>query len=293
MNEDSPNHERIRPADVVTDIIHEVGDEIAAVVAVPGEITYRTLSRFFEFIGNSGILLTQALGYVLRGSLSARATVAQIAAIGVDSLPLVLITVAFSGMVLSLYSAQTLVKWGVGSFVGGGVSLSIVREIGPVLTAVVVAARSGSAMAAEIGTMKVTEQVDALRALAISPVEYLVSPRLVAAIVALPILTIFADVIGVVAAYYVAVINGVAGGGFISSARLFVVSHDVNMGLIKTAVFGAVMAIVGCQQGLQTSGGASGVGRSTTNAVVISVVLIYILNFFMAYVMFGGRTGSY
>ncbi|MDO8587033.1 MAG: ABC transporter permease [Armatimonadota bacterium] len=293
MNQDSPNHERTRPADVVTDIIHEVGDEIAAVVAVPGEITYRTLNRFFEFIGNSGILFTQALGYVLRGSLSMRGTVAQIATIGVDSLPLVLVTVAFSGMVLALYSAQTLVDWGFGSLVGRGVALSVVREIGPVLTAVVVAARSGSGMAAEIGTMKVTEQIDALRALAISPVEYLVSPRLVAAIIALPILTIFADVIGVVAGYYVAVINGVAGGSFISDARSYVVPHDINMGLIKTVVFGAVIAIVGCQEGLQTTGGASGVGRSTTNAVVISVVLIYILNFFMAYVMFGGRTGAY
>lgn len=293
MNQDSPNHERIRPADVVSDIIHEVGDEIAAVVAVPGELTYRTLNRFFEFIGNSGILFLQAVGYVLRGSLSVRATIQQIAVIGVDSLPLALITVAFSGMVLALYSAQTLVPWGFGSFVGGGVTLSVLREIGPVLTAVVIAARSGSGIAAELGSMKVTEQIDALRALAISPVEYLVSPRLVAAVIALPLVTIFTDLIGVIAAYYVAVINGVAGGAFISSAKVMVLARDVNMGLIKTIVFGAVLAIVGCQQGLQTTGGATGVGRSTTNAVVISIVLIYILNFFMAYVMFGGRMGSF
>lgn len=291
--EERPPNERTRPADVMSDIFHEVGDEIAAVVAVPGELTYRALNRFFEFIGNSGTLFIQAMGYIIRASLSVRSTMMQMAVMGVDSLPLVLITVSFSGMVLALYSAQTLVRFGVGSFVGGGVSLSVVREISPVLTAVVVAARSGSGIAAELGSMKVTEQVDALRALAISPVEYLVSPRLVALVVSLPLLTILADIVGIIAAYWVATVNGVAGGAFISSAKLFVEPHDVHMGLVKTIVFGAVIAIVGCQQGLQTTGGANGVGRSTTNAVVISVVLIYILNFFMAYVMFGGRTASY
>jgi phospholipid/cholesterol/gamma-HCH transport system permease protein len=290
MSQNSPNHERIRPVDVVSDIIHEVGDEIAAVVAVPGEFTYRTLNRFFEFIGNCGILFVQAFGYILRGSFSGRQLVNQMASIGVDSVPVTLVTVAFSGMVLALYTSQTMVRWGVGSAVGGGVALAVAREIGPVLTAIVVASRSGSAMAAELGSMKVTEQIEALRALAISPVEYLVSPRLLAAIITLPVLTILGDVIGVVAGYFVAVVNGVAGGGFIQSAKKFVVPFDVNMGLVKALVFGAVIVIVACQQGLQTSGGATGVGKSTTNAVVISIVLIYILNFFMAYIMFGGRT---
>ena len=292
MNEDSPNHEKTRPVDVVSDIIHEVGDEIAAVVAVPGELTYHSLNRFFGFIGSSGVLFMQAVGYLLRGSVSRRGLIAQMAAIGVDSLPVVLVTVAFSGMVLALYTAKTLVPWGVGNVVGGGVTLSVVRELGPVLTAVVVAARSGSAIAAELGSMKVTEQIDALRALAISPVEHLVSPRLLAAVVTLPVLTVFADVVGVAAGYAVAVVNGVAGGGFINSAKLFAVPYDVNMGLVKTIVFGAVIAIVGCQQGLQTTGGATGVGRSTTNAVVISVVSIYVINFLLTYVMFGGRTAG-
>jgi phospholipid/cholesterol/gamma-HCH transport system permease protein len=292
MDERSPD-ERTKPADVMSDIFHEVGDEIAAVVAVPGELTYRTLNRFFEFIGNSGMLFMQAMGFIVRASLSVRSIMTQMAVIGVDSLPLVLITVSFSGMVLALYSAQTLVRFGIGSLVGGGVSLSVVREISPVLTAVVLAARSGSGIAAELGSMKVTEQIDALRALAISPVEYLVSPRLVAAVVSLPLLTILGDIVGIAASYWVAVVNGVAAGSFITSAKLMVEPYDVHMGLVKTIVFGAVIAIVGCQQGLQTTGGASGVGRSTTNAVVISVVLIYMLNFFMAYVMFGGRTATY
>jgi phospholipid/cholesterol/gamma-HCH transport system permease protein len=164
--------------------------------------------------------------------------------------------------------------------------------MGPVLTAVVVAARAGSAMAAEIGSMKVTEQVDALRALAVDPVQYLVVPRLVAAVVMLPAITILADVVGTAGGYIVAVINGVPGGSFMSSLQSFVDPGDVTKGLLKTVFFGATIAIVGCYEGLQTTGGATGVGRSTTRAVVLSIVLIYISNFFLAYVLFGGRTAG-
>ena len=291
MNQNSPNHERIRPVDVVSDIIHEVGDEIAAVVAVPGEFTYRALNRFFEFVGSSSLLFMQAIGHIARGALGGRLTLNQMAAIGVDSLPIVVITVASSGMVLALYGAQTIVKWGMGSYlVGGGVALSIAREIGPVLTAVVVAARSGSAIAAELGSMKISEQIDALRALAISPVERLVVPRLLAIVITLPALVVLADIVGVAGGYMVAVVNGVPGGGYLTSIKSFVVMRDVTMGLLKALVFGVVIVIVGCQEGLQTTGGASGVGRSTTNAVVISIVLIYILDFLLTYVMFEGRT---
>jgi len=202
----------------------------------------------------------------------------------------VLITVAFSGAVLSLYMSQLVVKWGLGGYTGAVVGISLAREIGPVLTSVVVAARAGSAIAAELGSMKVTEQIDALRALAVSPVQYLVVPRLLAGIVMLPVLAVFADIIGTVAGYLVAVVNGVAGGGYISSLKAQVVPYDVVMGLVKTVFFAVVIVIVGAQQGLRTTGGATGVGKSTTNAVVISIVIIYILNFFLAYVMFGGKT---
>ena len=210
--------------------------------------------------------------------------------IGVASLPIVLITVAFSGAVLALYMAKLVVGWGIGSYTGAVVGLSIVREIAPVLTSVVVAARSGSAIGAEIGSMKVTEQIDALRSLAVSPVQYLVAPRLIAGVVMLPVLTVFADLVGTAAGYSVAVVNGVAGGGYMSSLKTQVLPYDVVMGLIKTIFFGVVIVIVGSQQGLQTTGGATGVGRSTTNSVVISIVIIYILNFFLAYIMFGGKT---
>ena len=285
-----PNRHSEKPGDVVSEILHDVGDELAAVVSVPGELTYQTFTRFFGFIGEFSALLGRTLQFVFRGAIDLKDTLNQMAYIGVSSLPIVLITVAFSGAVLSLYMSQLVVKWGIGSYTGGVVGVSIVREIAPVLTAVVVAARSGSAIAAELGSMKVTEQIDALRALAVSPVRYLVVPRLLAAIVVLPALTAIADLVGTSGGYIVAIVNGVASGGFVSTLKAQVMPYDVTMGMLKTVFFAVVIVIVGAQQGLQTKGGATGVGRSTTNAVVISIVIIYILNFLLAYVMFGGRT---
>ncbi|MCE5315288.1 MAG: ABC transporter permease [Armatimonadota bacterium] len=289
MNEENHRH-RSRPSDVAGDILHDVGDEFAAVVAMPGELTYVTLTKFFEFIGEFSILLARTLKFIFRAKINVRDAFSQMAFIGVASLPIVLITVAFSGAVLALYMSQIVVKWGLGSYTGAVVGLSIAREIGPVLTSVVVAARAGSAIGAELGSMKVTEQIDALRSLAVSPIQYLVVPRLLAAIIMLPVLTIFGDVVGTLGGYWVSTVNGVAGGGFVSSLKAQVLPYDVMMGLLKTVFFGIVIVIVGAQQGLQTTGGATGVGKSTTNSVVISIVIIYILNFFLAYVMFGGKT---
>lgn len=289
MSEENPRHKG-RPVDVAGEILHDMGDEFVAVVSMPGEITYATFTKFFEFLGDISILLARAFKFIFKGKIDIREAFNQMATIGVASLPIVLITVAFSGAVLALYMSQIVVRWGLGSVTGAVVGISIAREIGPVLTSVVVAARAGSAIGAELGSMKVTEQIDALRSLAVSPVQYLVVPRLLAGILMLPVLTIFGDVIGIVGAYWVAVVNGVAGGGFISSLKAQVVPYDVMMGLLKTVFFGIVIVVVGSQQGLQTSGGATGVGKSTTNSVVISIVIIYILNFFLAYVMFGGKT---
>jgi len=196
MTDDQSNRQREKPGDVVSDILHDVGDELAAVVSVPGELTYRTLNKFFEFIGESFLLIGRTAQFVFRGAIDVRDTLNQMALIGVASLPIVLITVAFSGAVLALYMSQVLAGRGLGSYAGAIVGVSIAREIAPVLTAVVVAARTGSAIAAEIGSMKVTEQIDALRALAVSPVQYLVVPRLLAGILMLPVLTILANVVG-------------------------------------------------------------------------------------------------
>lgn len=293
MRRNEPEGERTPRGEAVSDIIHEVGDELTAAVSVPGEITYRTLDKFFTFVGGVSILLSRALVYIFRGAVDARDTLNQMSVIGVASLPIVLITVTFSGMVLALYSAQTLVSYGFGGqFVGGGLGLSIAREIGPVLTAVVVAARAGSAMAAEIGSMKVTEQVDALRALAVDPVQYLVVPRFLAALVMLPVITVIANIVGITGGYFVAIVNGVPTESFMSSLRVLAETSDFMLGLVKTFFFAAIISIVGCYEGLETRGGATGVGRSTTRSVVLSIVLIYISNFFLAYILFQGRTSG-
>ncbi|MBI3945729.1 MAG: ABC transporter permease [Armatimonadetes bacterium] len=238
----------------------------------------------FEFIGENGVLLGQAARFLAAGAMGGLETVRQMSLIGVNSLPIALVTTAASAAVLSLQSAAQAVPYGLGSLVGGLVSASVAREVAPVLTGVVVAARVGSAIAAELGTMKVTEQVDALRSLAVDPVEYLVVPRFLACVIMLPVLTMYADAIGVVAGYMVAVASGVSPGGYIASATnpTFISMYDVLMGMAKTVVFGAIIALVGCQQGLRTRGGAAGVGQATTNSVVLSIMLIYISNYFLS-----------
>ncbi len=286
MTDDKPNQNGLAAPETLL----ELGEDILIVASKPGEAAITALGQFFEFAGDCSVLCARAFVFILKGAVGVRDTVNQMAIVGVNSLPIVLITVAFSGAVLSLYLAQLIVNWGLGSYTGAVVGISVTREIGPVLAAVVVAARCGSAMAAELGSMVVTEQIDAMRALAVSPIQYLVVPRLIACIVMMPVLCVFADVIGVLAGYLVASVNGVAGGGFLSNVKAQVVPYDVMMGLVKTMFFGLVIAIVGTQQGLRTTGGATGVGRATTNSVVISIVIIYILNFLLAYVMFGGKT---
>lgn len=253
----------------------------------------RRINSFFGFIGEATLVAGGALKRIVQGEISARDTIAQMASIGVNSIPIVIVTTAFSGAVLALYTTQLLVQYGAGNLVGGGVALSVSRELAPVLTGIVVAARAGSAIAAEIGTMKVTEQIDALRSLGTSPISYLAVPRFLALVVMLPVLTMMGMIIGSYGGYIVATINGVSGGSFLNSTRVWLTVYDVLMGLLKTVFFGAFIATIGVQQGLAASGGAAGVGRRTMNAVVISMILIYISNFFLAYIMFGGRTPGF
>lgn len=288
--ENKDNKDVAISAEVVKEVLAEVGENVVTVAAMPGALVYEEFVKFLQFLGEFSIILYKACSFILRGAINIRDTFFQMSVIGVNSLPIVLITVAFSSAVLSLYMSQIVVKWGLGSYTGAVIGLSVSREIAPVLTAVVVAARSGSAMAAELGSMKVTEQIDALKALAVSPIQYLVVPRLIASVTMLPVICMIGMVVGIYGGYLVAITNGVPSGGFINNFRAQVEMHDILMGLLKTVFFGFVIAGVGSQQGLHTTGGATGVGRSTTGAVVISIVIIYILNFLLAYVMFGGRT---
>jgi phospholipid/cholesterol/gamma-HCH transport system permease protein len=161
------------------------------------------------------------------------------------------------------------------------------REVAPTLTGIVVAARIGSAFAAELGAMRITNQIDALRALAANPVRYLVTPRLVAAAIMLPILTTFGNVMGIIGGLVVSLSAGISYQIFIHSAITFLKVYDITGGLIKTMVFGIIIAITSCTIGLKTEGGAAGVGRSTTSAVVWSIVLLYASNYLMSWILYG------
>lgn len=246
--------------------------------------------RFFVYLGEISILVGRTCGFLAKGAIDLRDFLTQAAVIGYNSVPIAVLTTFTSGAVISLYFSQFSERYGVGQLTGGLVALALSRELAPVLVGVVVAARAGSAIAAEIGTMRVTEQIDALRALAVSPIQYLVVPRLLASLVMLPVLCVIADISGIFGGYVVAVWQGIPAASFPVSIREEVLFSDFYLGIIKTIVFGLIIAVVSCHQGLQTRGGATGVGRATTNAVVLSIVLIYVADFFLAYFMFGGQT---
>jgi phospholipid/cholesterol/gamma-HCH transport system permease protein len=236
--------------------------------------------------GRSAIMLSGAVKWVVRGRLEFGQMIVQLNRIGVESVPIVLVIGGFSGMVFAYQTARQLAEFGGQGFAGGLVGLTLAREVGPVFTAIAMTGRVGAGIAAEIGTMAVTEQIDALRVLATDPVRYLVVPRLLATALALPILTMFANFIGAIGGYIVATANHIPGGIFWSSMKRFLWPYDVIIGLIKTFVFGLVIAAVGCQRGLETTGGADGVGRATTGAVVSAIILIIICNYFLDIIFF-------
>jgi phospholipid/cholesterol/gamma-HCH transport system permease protein len=238
----------------------------------------RTVIAFLAFIGDEIVLLAGALSFLLRGRIGARRTLLQMSIAGADSLPIAAITLLLVGMAWSWHTAAITTQFGVTGYFGGGTAVAITRELGPALCGVVVAARIGSAYAAELGTMAVTEQVDALRALAINPTYYLVVPRLVACVFMLPALTLASDASGILGAYLLSSHFGIARGEYLASIRQWLEWEDVYGGIVKAVVFGAIIALVGCRQGLRTTGGAAGVGVATTTSVVISIVLIYLAN---------------
>ncbi|MEA3369497.1 MAG: ABC transporter permease [Candidatus Ratteibacteria bacterium] len=210
----------------------------------------------------------------------------QMVKIGIKSLPVVLITGAFTGMVLVVQTYYQFRRLSVESGIGAVVGFSMTRELGPVLTALILAGRVGAAITAELGTMKVTEQIDALESLAVSPIKYLVVPRFIACMTLLPILTVFSDFMGIIGGYFVGVkMMGVHGAFFLNNLK-FVNPSDIINGLIKASVFGMIIAIVSCYRGFITTGGAEGVGRSTTISVVASCMLILVSDFFLSVALF-------
>ncbi len=250
------------------------------------------LEALLVFVGRTVVLLLQALAYAARGRVGLGLTVNQMSLAGVNSLPVAIVTIFFSGLVFAYYVAQQAVRYGGQQYVGWVVAEAIFRELGPALTAVVVAARAGSAMTAELGSMVVTEQVDALRALAVDPVRYLVVPRLVATALMLPVVTLFADVSGLAGGYLQAwytqlqPIQGVDPGTYIASIGQNIEVWLLAAGLIKTFFFGIIIAIVACHYGLTCRQGAAGVGEATMQCVVVSILLVYISNYFLTLLLY-------
>ena len=210
--------------------------------------------------------------------------------IGYYSLPVVGLTAVFSGMVLALQSYTGFARFAAGSenAVANVVVVSITRELGPVLAGLMVAGRIGGSMAAEIGTMRVTEQIDALTTLSTNPYKYLVVPRLLAGLLMLPILVLVADIIGVFGGYMVSVFKlGFNPTSYINNTYDFVTTTDIVSGLVKAAVFGFIIALMGCYSGYHSKGGAQGVGAATTNAVVSASILILTFNYVITELFFG------
>lgn len=235
-----------------------------------------------EFVGECVLLTGDAIRRVAQRPFEFAEWAQQISFIGFGSIPIVALTTFFSGSVLALYSTEILVRYGATSLAGAAVGLAVTREIAPVLAGLMVAARSGSAIAAQIGTMAVTEQIDALRMLAVNPVRYLVVPRLLATLMVLPVLTLIGCYAGIGGGLLVSQLGGVPQASFTRSLQQFVQPWDLVGGLIKAVVFALIISIVACRQGMRTEGGAVGVGRATTSTVVISMVLIYAANFILA-----------
>ncbi len=247
----------------------------------------RQVLAFFQYFGELTLLHWDTWRGLLRGRLNVHETIKQMASIGIGSLPIAALTLAFAGMTLAYHIAHTAQRYGVSNLVGYGVAESIVRELGPVLVAVVVAARSGSAMAAELGTMKVTEQIDALRSMAVSPVNYLVLPRYVAAVILVPALAFIGDVVGVVGGYIMAVMSPyINETQYFSSIPGNTEPWTVTAGLLKAVAFGVVIAIVGCHQGLSCRMASEEVGRATTRSVVYAIMLVYAVDMALTAILY-------
>ena len=247
------------------------------------------MSLWFKRLIAAVFLSGQVIVHILRGKFNYPNIIEQMALVGPESLLIALVTSTTIGMVFTIQVAREFINFGAGQAVGGVLAIALTRELAPVLTAVVLAGRVGSAFAAEIGTMKVSEQIDALYILKTDPVDYLVIPRVIACCTMLPLLTILSIVTGTLGGLAIAInIYGLPARAFLESARKFLTGWDLCSAPIKAVCFGALIAIIGCSWGLTTTGGAKGVGQSTTTAVVTSLLAIFISNYFLSWVMFQG-----
>ena len=241
------------------------------------------VTRSIYELQETTLIAGRALGGLVRGPRYFSETIAQLDAIGVGSLTIIMLTEFFTGGVLTIQTFPTLAVWGQQGQTGRLVAVSLVRELGPVLTALMVAGRVGSAIAAELGSMTVSQQIDAMRALGTDPVRKLVAPRMLALLIALPLLTVLADVVGIGGGAFAATsLYGLSFNEFLTSVRDGITTDDIIGGVIKPSCFALIIGAVACYKGLNTDGGTVGVGRSTTRAVVTASIVVIISDFFLA-----------
>jgi len=251
--------------------VERVGDRVLAVVDTCGRFT---------------LLVWQSARAALRPGFPARETARQIEAIGIRSATIVILTALFTGMVLALQTGIALARFGAKPYVGSVIGLSLARELGPVLTALMVGGRVGAGITAEIGSMQVTEQVDAIRSMGADPVQKLVLPRVLAATLSLPLLTVFANLLGVLGGMAISTVQfHISPDFYLETIFNAVTVEDVLSGLAKTFVFGWIIAMVACFSALETTGGTVGVGRATTRTVVAASIAVLISDFFLTQLM--------
>jgi len=248
---------------------------------------WKPVEGFFLEVGRNFSVFGRVLAWTPRPPYDVWELLRQMIRVGVESVPVVFLTALFTGMVMALQTFSTLKRVNAESFVGTLVALSMVRELSPVISSLLIAGRCGSAMGAELGTMRVTEQIDALEVFATDPIHYLVVPRMWATVLTLPMLTALADVVGIAGGYLISVIYfGANPVTYMDNTFRFMDYDDVTSGLIKAAVFGAIVSVVGCQKGFYTVGGAEGVGRATTRAAVLASISILVADFFLTKLLY-------
>lgn len=245
------------------------------------------MTNLFNQVGGAARMVSSSLFWTLHAKFEWQQAIEQGVTIGVESFGVVALTSLFTGMVLALQAGNTIGNiFGDPIFVGTIVAFSLIRELGPVLTGVVISGRAGAAVTAQIGTMAVTEQIDALYTLGTNPIRYLVIPRMFGFILTMPILTLFSNVFGIVGGYLVAVYAlGVPGEVYLTDITTFMNVSDFMHGFIKSFIFAFMIATVCCYKGISTRGGAEGVGKSTTGAVVTTIVLILVLDYFLTAIL--------
>jgi len=247
-------------------------------------------SAFLSFLAYTGrifIFAGKGVLYIFRSPFYLRSVISQMIEIGYYSLPVVGLTAIFTGAVLALQSYSGFSRFSAESAIATVVVLSITRELGPVLAGLMVAGRVGASIAAELGTMRVTEQIDALTTLSTNPIKYLVSPRIISSVLMLPILVLIADIIGVLGGYLVSVYSlGFNPIIYLQNTFKYLETMDVVQGLVKSSVFGFIISTIGCYFGYHSGKGAEGVGSATTSAVVMSSILILLSNYFLTQIFF-------